>query len=287
MKFNEVSFPHPVMGVDDSISGRIGLNPSPVITSMTDAYAITIFFDYENKDLDDLIDSGQAEFFCEVTCSNTLFRKIYTNTQKEIEFEIPKKQVKGKVSFTCAMVAKEIISSYQNKMFHIDYIGYSFEIERGDILAYYGEFDFNADINYEKLKAVSTFMEVVENKDLEARYTNVDLSKSKIEIQLPSEDYNQFAQDKISKEEKFASIFHSSIVLNSLLIALYNFQANIGASWAKSIEYRLKNETDFQDISIDDPANIPEIAQRLLGNPFRRVISELHEILELSTETED
>jgi hypothetical protein len=127
----------------------------------------------------------------------------------------------------------------------------------------------------------------VENRDDKAIYTNVDLNKSKIEVQLPSEDYKLFANDSISKEPKFAPIFHSSIVLNALLIALYNFESHKDLLWAKVIDYRLKNEKLFENISIDDRENIPEIAQRLLGNPFRRLISELQVIVELPNQNEE
>lgn len=287
MKFNDVSFPHPVLGVGDAVKSKFGFNPVPDITSTVDTYSIVVNCEHDNADLSALVNSGQAEFLCEATCSNTLYREIFTGNSSEIKFEIPKKQVKGKVFFTCVLVAKSPIANYQNSKSHPDYNGYSFEIDNGDVLAFFGEFNFNADINYEKLKAVSSFMEVVENKDQNAIYTNVDLNKSKIEIQLPSEDYKLFASDSISKEPKFAPVFHSSIVLNALLMALYNFESHKDLLWAMAIDYRLKNEKPFANISIEEKENIPEIAQRLLGNPFRRLISELNVIVESPNQTDD
>lgn len=287
MKFNDVSFPHPVLGVGDALKGKFGLNPVPDITSTVDAYSITVNCEHDNDELSALVNSGQAEFFCEATCSNTLYREIVTSNSSEIKLLIPKKQVKGKIFFTCVLVAKSPIANYQNSKFHPDYNGYSFDIDAGDVLAFFGEFNFNADINYEKLKAVSSFMEVVENKDLTVQFTNVDLNKSKIEVQLPSEDYKIFANDSISKEPKFAPVFHSSIVLNALLIALYNFESHKDMLWAEAIQYRLKDDKQFENISIDEKENIPDIAQRLLGNPFRRLISELQVIVESPNQPED
>src|ERR1041385_4329942 len=182
MKFYDVSFPHPVLGAGDAIKSKCCLNPSPEINSSVDTYSLTVTCEHDNSDLSELVNAGKAEFICEATCSNTLFREIYKGNSNQIKFEIPKKCVKGKVFFTCILVAKFPIPNYQNGKLHPDYQGYNFEIEAGDVLAFFGEFNFNADINYEKLKAVSSFMEVVENKDQNAVYTNVDLSKSKIEI---------------------------------------------------------------------------------------------------------
>lgn len=286
MKFNDVSFPHPVLGISDAVKGKLGLNPLP-ISSTIDSYSVIVNCEHDNNELSALVNSGQAEFFCEATCSDTLYREGVTSNNRELKLLIPKKAVKGKVSFTCVLVAKSTITNYHNSKFHPDYEGYRFDIDAGDVLAFFGEFNFNADINYEKLKAVSSFMEVVENKDLTVKLTNIDLSKSKIEVQLPSDDYKIFSNDSISKEPKFAPVFHSSIVLNSLLIALYNFEKHKDLLWAKVIDYRLKNEKQFENISIDEEENIPEIAQLLLGNPFHRLISELQEIVESPNQADE
>lgn len=284
MKFNDITFPHPVLGLGDSISGTIELAP-PEISSKQDNYEIKLNLKFDNADLKKLLNEDKAECFCEVTCTNTLYREIFLSSKNKLEFEIPKKDVKGRVEFTCLLVTKGKIIEYSNTESHSDYNGYFFDLDEGDILAYFGEFYFNADIKYEKLKAVSSFMEIVENQDL--TYSYVDLTKNKIEIQLPSEMYNIYRSDIISQEEKFSSIFHSSIVLNALLIALYNFEEHKDYLWAKVIDYRLKNERTLKDINLDEKENIPEIAQRLLGNPFKRLLDGLNTIVESSIPNED
>lgn len=281
MKFNDVTFPHPVLGLEDAIFGNIELG-NPEINSLQDVYEIEVSCKQENADLKNLITLHKAEFLCEVTCTNTFYRELFSSNKGKMKFEIPKKDVKGRVEFTCLLVAKEKISEYSNTEAHPDYSDYTFEIEQGDVLAYFGGFSFNADIKYEKLKAVSSFMEIVENEDL--KYTYVDLKKSKIEIQLPSETYNIYRNDIISQEEKFSSVFHSSIVLNAILTALYNFEEHKDYLWAKVIDYRLKNEKQLKDINFDEKENIPEIAQRLLGNPFKRLLEGLKVIVESENE---
>lgn len=282
MNFNNLSFPHPVLGIADNISGEISIEPK--IVSDIDNYIVTIDFKFNNIDLIKLIDENKAELICEATCSNTLYREII-KAKLTTGFEIPRKQVKGKVEFICLLVSKENIPSYSNVDSHEDYKGFTFDIEQGEVLAYFGEFSFNADIRYEKLKAVSSFMDIVEKEDL--TYTNVDLKKNKIEVQLPTSDWNIFRSDTIGKEPMYAPIFHSSIVLNALLIALYNFEEHKEYfQWAKVIDYRLKNEKQFETLPIVEKENIPEIAQRLLGNPFNRLLNGLEVIVNLS-ETEE
>lgn len=283
MNINNITFPHPILGIGDSINSTIE-SSIPVTTSSpdTDFYKIEVTFLHNNDDLLKLINSGKAEYLCEVTCTNTVFRQVFTSKTENIVFEIPKKKVKGKVEFTCLLVATEDIEDYSNANAHSDYIGYTFDIDKGDILAYFGESSFNADIQYEKLKAVSEFMVIVENES--ETFTIIDLKKNRIEVQLPSESYNLYCSNSISQEEKFVPIFHSSIVLNALLIALYNFEEHKNYKWAEVIKYRLENEPEFKTLSIDEKESIPEIAQLLLGNPFERLIVGLNSISEFSTE---
>lgn len=281
MNINNITFPHPVLGIGDSITGKVELQ-NPEIKSNSDFYEVTIHVSHDNNDLQSLISANNAEYMCEVTCTNTLFRKIFTNNLKTITFEIPKKEVKGKVEFTCLLIAKEDIVGYSNANAHPDYSGYTFDIDKGDILGYFGEFSFNADIQYEKLKAVSSFMVIVENET--EKYTIIDLKKNKIEIQLPSESFKIYSNDTISQEEKFAPIFHSSIVLNALLIALYSLDDHTDYLWAEVIKYRLGNEPQFNNLSIKEKENVPEIAQRLLGNPFERLLNGLNNIVEPQNE---
>lgn len=277
MKFTDISFPHPVLGIGDAIHSQVELD-SPEIKSSEDDYEIGVKLKQNNHDIHQLLNSESAEYLCEVTCSNTLYRKSFISDSNKIKFSIPKKAIKGKVEFLCLLVAKENIANYSNSQSHPDYYGYNFDLDKGDVLVYFGEFSFNADIKYEKLKAVSSFMEIVEHSDL--TYTNIDLKKSKIQIGLPSDAYNLYRSESISQESKFAPLFHSSIVLNALLTALYNFEEHKDYLWAQVIDYRLEHEHQFKNISIEEKENIPEIAQRLLGNPFNRLLEGLHVIVE-------
>ncbi|MBD1435178.1 hypothetical protein H8B06_20330 [Sphingobacterium sp. DN00404] len=284
MKFNDFTFPHPVLGIGDAIRGITGFVNNPQITVLEDRYKILIECNLTNDDLNKILQEGNAEFLCEATCSNTVYRENTISDNARIEFEVPKKQVKGKVEFICLLVAKKNLLNYSNADAHPDYSGFTFDLDKGDILVFFGEFNFDADIKYEKLKAVSSFMEVVGRDDIE--YTNIDLKKSKIEVQLPTNEYNIYRGDIIAQEMKFAPIFHASFVLNALLTALYNFEDNKDYLWAKALKYRLDNEDQFKNINIQDKDNIPEIAQRLLGNPFGRLLNGLNVIVE-STENEE
>jgi hypothetical protein len=266
MKFNDVSFPHPVLGISDTVSGVIDFTDE--LLSDKDTYHIKFELVQNNDDLNRLLAENKLEYFCEVTCTNTLYRKVFTSLESTIDFDLPKKQVKGKVEFTCLLVSKCDIPGYVNEDAHSDYLGFTFDIDIGDILAVFGKYSFNADIKYERLKAVSEILTVIPTDEFEV--TNINLDSPKIEVQMPENDYEKFA-GSYSGDEKYIPIFHSSVVLNALLVALYNLNNYSDKFWAKAISYRL-NEKEFENLDIKESENIPEIAQRLLGNPLNRLL---------------
>ena len=269
MKFNNISFPHPVLGIADSIQGDIDFTDE--VISEKGAYKIKFELTQNNNDINRLLNEDKAEYFCEVTCTNTLFRETFTSSNNSILFELPKKKVKGKVEFTCLLISKIAIPNYTNTDAHSDYSGFDFDIDKGDVLAVFGKSSFNADIRYERLKAVSQILVVKPTKDFDV--VNVNLEEPKITVEIPEEDYENFAGN-YSDDEKYIPVFHSSFVLNALLVALYNIKKHQERFWAEAIMYRIENEKEtFQNLSIDEPINVPEIAQRLLGNPLRRLLT--------------
>jgi|SRR5690606_27175652 len=275
MKFNNISFPHPVLGIDDTVSGNIDF--SYEVLSEKDTYRIMFELKQSNNSINQLLKENKAEYFCEVTCTNTLYREIFTSSDNNIAFELPKKHVKGKVEFTCLLVSKTTIPHYINPDAHSDYDGFDFDIEKGDVLAVFGKFSFNADIRYERLKAVSQIL-VVKPRTDDFDVINVNLEEPKITVEIPEEDYENFASN-YADDKKYDPIFHSSIVLNALLIALYNIKNYKDKFWAEAIIYRIDNEKDtFQGLGIDEPENVPEIAQRLLGKPFSRLFTGLDDL---------
>jgi hypothetical protein len=278
MKSNSHSYPHPILrSHSDDIISSIALIPEPSITDDSENYYIDIHFHHDNPTIDQLINNGFAEYFCEATCSDTLYRENEKTNQQSLTFKIPKKIVKGRVKFTCKVVAKKEIPNYKNSNQHNDYENEMFNIEIGDPLAIFDDFHFDFDIVYEKIKNPSAFMNIVENTDLDISGLS-NISKDKIEIQLTSKDYKTYLNDRISKNKEYATTFHATIAYPALLNALYNYHdVDEELLWRKIIEYRLNHDQNIKDLSIDDKGNIPEIALRILGNPISRLLTDIEE----------
>lgn len=277
MKFKDYSFPHPVLGLGDDVGGTASVKKLDNDETMdNENYLLTIEYELDNPDLQKLVKEKKAVFLCEINCTGTLFRKSETCASPIQIVSIPKDGVRDKVELLFLLVSAEPIPDYTNSKVHSDFDGYKFDIEKGDVLAYLGESFFIAGIAYQKLKAVSAFMEIIRGEN-ESGDFNIILGSQKIQIQLSKNDYEKYCDRRIGSSFENASIIHSSIVLPTLIHALYQLSKKNSDvteyAWANLIKFRLENDENLNLISLED--NIPKIAQNLLGMPAERLMNDL------------
>ncbi|MBO4905836.1 MAG: hypothetical protein J5486_02220 [Bacteroidaceae bacterium] len=276
MNINNISFPYPVLG----INGDVLPEPTCEVVKGDDkeSFFFNIKLTQENETINKLIAEDYADIFCEIDCPSSYFRQCWSGKDTSFSVTIPKKSVRAKIWLLIGIVVKKRIDDYQNDGFHEDYKGFSFVMEPGDLLGVFGQYDFDADIKYDKLQAVNTFMEIRENKeDEETRY---DLTNDKIRIYLPTQLFTQYQR---FAKSGFSDIIHSSIVYNAMLHALCNWNEIDTSSgsyplWARTIWYRLKTEEEFKEFGITDEIPIQDvyrIVQKLLKDPYKRMFDNI------------
>jgi hypothetical protein len=286
MKLNNLILPHPVLGQTDDISGNCGLKEDPTINIKIDSYQIEFEIIHDNGTITDLIKMDKAIYCCEVLCSGTLYRDAFYSKEPIFSFEIPRTSLRNKVEFQTYCLTLKDISNYNNPAAHSDFDGFVFDLEKADLLAIFGNFSFNADVEYHKLKAASSFMQIIPN-EAEKDYTEYILDDSKIQIKLPKDLYEKYKF--FGKKKEFAALIHSSLVQNALTIALFNYKEHKerGDVWAVSIQHRLLNEPELNNGSDQVDLNkVPELVQKLLGNPNKRLIDRLEELSNTENEGE-
>lgn len=280
MKINQLAYPHPILGRADDITGESEITDL-IIEMQNDIYKVSFSILHDNGTITDLIKLGKAKYFCEITCGNTLLREIFSATNNNFELSINRLNVRNKVEFNVFCAAITDLPGYNNPAAHQDYLGFICNLEKGDLLAYFGQFEFNADIQYHKLKAASSFMEIIPHQG-DQLYTEYVLDTQKIQIKLAKETYEKFKLDSIGKKKEFAPIIHASLVQTALTIALFNYSKFLemgNCLWAESINHRLKDEQDLNNGSDKiDPDQIPLLVQKLLGNPNERLVECLEKL---------
>lgn len=284
MNVDKMVLPYPVLGIRDDIMPLPEIDVKPVRDNGSE-YIFDIELNVNNEDIEELIRRGDAEYVCEIECPRTFLRMCVRNEQPFFRIKIDKQNVAKVISFQVTVTVKKAISDYINKNFHEDYSGYRFNLEPGDLLAVFSTFQYDAEIEYSRLRAVGAFMEIVLNdRDEETR---VEIKHDKIQIYLPQSMYDDYL-NRLVYDMRLSSIIHASLVFNALLEALYNFKKSLeeGWLWARTLAYRFKTEENlkrFYDMENDelcDNGNIFEVAQTLLGKPYQRMFNCLIRITE-------
>lgn len=275
------SYPYPVLGIGDDVLPKPSLNILP-ITADKDFYFIHVVVEMDNEDIDNLVQNGYAEYGCEVECSRTFYMKWFGFKTKDFTIALPKNSVASKVTFDCRISVIKNIIGYHNRRFHPDYEGADFNLSPGSILATFGKFFYDAEIEYNRLHSAGSFLTIIEGNHSEC--TTYVLEHPKIEVKLPPLLFKEYKEKYNKKTCKWADIFHSSIAYNALIYALlsYDEEAHGELLWAKTIKYRINLEPSLKQykdaLTHKSPQELVLLAQALLGNPYNRMFKTINSI---------
>ena len=290
MKLTNISLPYPVLGINDDVlpllqDDCITLQP-PIADDKE--FTFTVELKHQNEEIERLISIGMAEYVCEVNCVKTYLRKCICSTAPSFDVKLNRKDVAGKIEFSCFVTAKENVKSYCNGGFHSDYDGFTFNIEIGEVLVVFPSAVYNFDIKYDKLYAAGSFMQITQGSK-DCTVTWFDLEGDKILIVLPPPMYEQY--QKVYNNTNFMEIFHASIVFNALVHSLYRIEDEDYKDklWAESIRYIVESNENIRTKGIDlsDKSKMYELAQHLLDDPYSRLFKCLNNINESNLEEEE
>jgi len=278
MRLNNISFPHPVLGISDDVYPILDKEAINIDAPITDGhdYEFVVHLKQCNDKISELIASGKAEYVCEVDCPKTYLRECYRSQDKDIKVKFGQKDVCGRVEFNTFVTAK-LSFVYTNDNFNEDYKGYSFLLEPGDVIVAFPPAHYNVSLKYDKLYAVGSFMQMVDG-GVSTTETWFNLDGDKIDIMLPHDMYEQYGM--INNETNFMEIIHSSIVFNALVYAMYfiGHDEYKDKLWAEAIKTRLQTDDELisMNLDVESTKDAYKIAQTMLKNPYGRLFSRLN-----------
>ncbi len=285
MKINSLLLPHPVLGRGDDVKGEFSVKKDGFKIEQDDRKTkLSVEYILRNKTVEDLMRKKMAVFNMEVEGPSTFFRKSFLFSDLRHQIEIDKNQLRDKVTVSFYITADVKISDYQNEEANEDYGDSKFDVDEGDVLAFGGSVNFNAEILWEDLRRIFNIIKIRKDEEREEGAAIFDLNGDVIIISLSSKDYRSYLEYK-EENDNFTPIYHSSIVLSCLIYALTEIMSDHQGDykewkWYRVLDSRRSNDSDIA--AIWDPKNIPEIAQKLLGYPFKRMFLSIERI---STET--
>ena len=278
MKLDIVSLPHPILRKDGGeIVGRfethIGLAIGKEETILTMSQIL------HNEAIQNLISSGEATFFADVSCSSTMFRKGYELPgDGSSKIKINSRDLRDTVVVTCLIVTTQDIPKYKNLYTTEFFNGHTFNVRRGEILGYSGNDSFEVDKNWETPGSKGAFFMFWKHSGKDVKY---ELGNDPILIKLPEADYQNMK--KIKKSEDLKGVFISLYVFPAMLWVMSEFLSERSSSynvrkWHKKLTDIIK-EDQMQRIGISTE-NIPELVQKVFNYPLTRSLNDLDKVVE-------
>lgn len=245
------------------------------------------YIDINNEYIKKLISEGYIGAGLIIECPTTVFRKMYELTFEPQTIKINIGDLRDKVVISCYLYAKKNISDYKDNDFLEDYQGYSFEIEKNDIIAIDDGFTTIIDYDESIDKKVSSIFQVIRSNAIETM--TIEMKTRKIVISLPENEFVYY--DTLRKNDNFQNIFFTMLAIPALTYCLKEFQDNIllgqydldvvemNYTWFISVKNAYKNQYGIElNEEIFKNLNVFILAQKLLNNGTLNGINDLFNI---------
>ncbi len=279
---------------------REKLYPYPVLATFTDDYRDSYFetvFDLQkdgydlclhilselkNEELQTLLLENRVNFVYHIECSQTGYRVAVNTNRNVFEHRIIDSKVSGRLQVCSFIIACEDLSNYTNQLLHGDYSGFTFAIDRGNIMAVGSQSDFEIEKTLSDLSYVPSVIAIVKNPEVDAEGMLVSIDQNKIVIRIPENDFYNYRS--LSKEVGAKSILRSLIIVPALAYVLTEVAKRDPSeryiyssySWYLAIKKNLR--TIFEcNIESEDFAELDmlRLAQRILNSPLGKALSTL------------
>jgi len=292
MKLNNISFPHPVLGLkadEEEVPGRRHEGAKDMIgvynASCTDSVAHNAIFKIKHEvlgcpNLLNILSEGLAAYATELTCSKTAYRKLFVSTNKEQTIEVGTDSFRDRVELNFFIIAvKDFSYKDPDDSWHPDYRGMEFDIEKGMILGY-GGYIMRMIKRGGGGRGVKSIITIDSKQDKDGPF-DVSLDSESITILLPNTTFEKFT-DLYVNQPGYNETFHAALAVPALVEALEAMADTTNVQykdkmWYQAIETKL--DSDYK-LTVDDldGDNLLELAQRIINNPFSILTNSLIEI---------
>lgn len=239
-----------------------------------------------DETINKLLDESKLKSTIIVECSATIFRKNFDISRVEQDIIIPINNLREKVVISCFIYAVENFEFFSPN-FLDDYEGYSFEIEKYDIVAIDDGFTTRIEYDEEKDKKVSSIFSIVKDENITNSLMKYEPTIRKIIIHLPKEQFDCY--EYMKNNVNYQEIFFSILTVPALIFCLQSIQdrllyndeslddIRIDYKWFESIEvaYKNLNGKELND-ELFKKCDIPMFSQQLMNNANVTAISDLY-----------
>lgn len=258
MKFDTQAFPYPILTPvdqgDDYIDGSFEcVLDFPAEVNEDGMFSIAYINMLSVDEILDLIEEGHANFVIEITCTETLFRKVLKLDSKG-KIELNAYDFHGKVSFSPMIVVSKGVDSFSSIDMNSEYGGKTFQIKPGDILALDHQVVKNVD--FVKL-SLETLVRIRTDETLDPYIYSIDPTPHFLFISMGEKLRETWTS--LSQTSSSEPIFAISLFKDCLVLAIEEIILNEEAheyKWARALlsrlaekEIALPTEFDFNEVN--------------------------------------
>lgn len=272
------NYPFPVLGNEDDLAGHIDMSIHCDLRPQT--ILLEIQTKVINADIERLLNQEAASVVLEISCSSTFFRETYPISAGNFSISLPASSVRNRVIVESFIVATHEIVDYKPSNPHPDFVGLSYSVDTGDVLALGPIGSFSADKKFDPMTSgASSFLKVGKGID-DQKGGQIELGPQFITVYLPPNDY-----DKYMLSRHFSTgALHAAMALPTLVYVLEQIKGE--HDFEESLWYqRIIEILDEKDIDRDDSY---QAAQEILDWPTGRMLTDFAtRIVSSSTSEED
>ena len=285
MKINNRLYTYPILSEEkeDYISSVFEVESK---ISKNGVSQINVCFNIKmnNKEIQQLIREGSAEYVMHVECSSTSYRTTVRGASTTLELDIPVGRIVGKVELMALIVAKRDIQDFYIYDWDDDFEGMKFNFSKGNILGYKNMSYFELLKNFDELGDISSIVKVCKLRDEKVTLMNVELDKSEaIKIHLPAKDYELYI--RYNKNPQFQPILNSMLVFPALVYTFDELMIDGNISiyenkdWFRSLEkaYKEMGSNLVEEILSAEKTSIV-LAQQAMELPISNALTKLSEL---------
>ena len=288
MRIGKKLFPYPTINNSKNASCFQNSNFALIYDDVEDDNNLVLknaHIELDNQTLIELFEQGKIDATVIVECSSTIFRKSFKISRIPKDIIVPVMNLRDQVVISCFVYATEDFS-YISDDFLEDYQGYTFNIEKYDILAIDDGFTTKIEYDESKDKKVSSIFSIIKDEFISNNVMKIEPNSKKIVIHLPEEQFGCY--ENMKNNDNYQEIFFSILTIPALIACLQSIQdqmlygevtldnIHIDYSWFGSIEYAYKNQfNEDLDENKFKKLNVVELSQQLMNYASVTAISDL------------
>lgn len=269
------AYPHPVLRPGSNDYEKVEFEVDIELTRIpkTTRIGVEANAQLSDKDLQGLVESGNAEYVILVRAIQTQFRSAFRCGRPVIKHQFANGEVAGRVEISPLLVCKSRIHQFRASRWHRDYGGMAFDLKPGDLLAIDETKEYWVDMEEEV--PVSSIIRLDRNDRLSEGSWQCRLGEQKVVLEMSPKDHEQFMaiRDRVNSTGD-AIYLMNSIYLPALTWVLMEADKDPDSfsdyRWYRSLDSQLEAN---QLKPIGTCGNRLVDAQRLLQRPFEKLLA--------------